>query len=313
MSAAEPALHTFVLELPGPLDIPASVERFRRWGDDLLDRWDGTTLIRTAPHAGGAIPYACTCIGTVEHPGVRVHVADPAHQPIAAAALRRMFVVPTGAALVELAARDSVIARFDAAYPGIRPIVQTDGIAAIVRSISAQQVNLTWAATTRRRLAQHAGQRHIFGPYEVYSLPAAQLAACTVDALRALQFTTRKAEYIVDVARRIASRTLDLDALAAAPDAEIIAQLTAIRGIGRWTAEWYLARTLGRPVVVSGDLGVRKAIGAAYLDGAMPDESQVRELTAHWGDAACVAQELVLYALNRTPAELAPSPAPALS
>lgn len=302
MLAAEPALHTFVLDLAGPLDVAASVERFRRWGDDLLDRWDGDTLIRTTPHAGGAVPYACAPIGTVARPRLRVSVADPAHEPIAAAALHRMFVVAPGDTFAELVARDSVIARLDAAFPGVRPIVQTDGVAAIVRSISAQQVNLAWAATTRRRLAQHAGRRHTIGSYEVYSLPVVQLATCTVEALRGLQFTTRKAEYLVDIAQRVAAGTLDLDALATAADDEIIAQLTAIRGIGRWTAEWYLARTLGRPIVVSGDLGVRKAIGAAYLGGALPDECQVRELTAHWGGAACLAQELVLYALNQPPA-----------
>jgi DNA-3-methyladenine glycosylase II len=293
------AVYAFELDLPGPLDVAASVERFKRWGDDLLDRWDGQTLIRTTPHTSGAVAYACTIIGTVERPRVRVEVAQAEHRPIAERALLGMFVQAPDGALAQLAARDPVIARLDAAWQGIRPIVQTDGVAAIVRSISAQQVNLTWAVTTRRRLALLAGRRHIFGPHEVYSLDAERLAEMTVEQLRALQLTTRKAEYIVDIAQRIASVALDLETLAAAPDDEVIAQLTAIRGIGRWTAEWYLARTLGRPVVVSGDLGVRKAIGAAYLGGAMPTEQQVRELTAHWGAAACVAQELALYALNR--------------
>jgi hypothetical protein len=52
-------------------------------------------------------------------------------------------------------------------------------------------------------------------------------------------------------------------------------------------------------VVVAGDLGVRKVVGALYLEGAMPSETQVRELTAHWGASACVAQELALFALHR--------------
>jgi len=69
-------------------------------------------------------------------------------------------------------------------------------------------------------------------------------------------------------------------------------------GIGRWTAEWLLARTLGRPRVVAGDLGVRKAVGAAYLDGRMPSEAEVRAATAHWGPAAGVAQQLLLHWLS---------------
>jgi DNA-3-methyladenine glycosylase II len=70
-----------------------------------------------------------------------------------------------------------------------------------------------------------------------------------------------------------------------------------IRGIGRWSAEWVLARTLGRPRVVAGDLGVRKAVGLAYLGTTAPSEAEVRAATAHWGESAGVAQALLLHAL----------------
>jgi DNA-3-methyladenine glycosylase II len=293
-------LYTFTIDLAGPLDIAASVERFRLWGDDLLDRWDGQTLVRTAPTtSGAAVPYACAIVGTIDQPRVLVRVNDARHAEIAERAIRATWVGAPDGALAELAARDPVIGGVVARYRGIRPIVQTDGVAALVRSISAQQVNLRWAATTRRRLAEALGVLHRLGERTVYSLSAARLAAADASQLRALQFTTRKAEYIVAIARGIVDGALDLEALATLPDAEVVARLTAVRGIGRWTAEWYLARTLGRPVVVAGDLGVRKAVGAAYLGGALPTEDQVRELTAHWGAAACLAQELLLYALNQ--------------
>jgi 3-methyladenine DNA glycosylase/8-oxoguanine DNA glycosylase len=58
-----------------------------------------------------------------------------------------------------------------------------------------------------------------------------------------------------------------------------------------------LARTLGRPHVVAGDLGVRKAVGIAYFDGARPSENEVRRATVHWGESAAVAQALLLHAL----------------
>jgi DNA-3-methyladenine glycosylase II len=293
-------LHTFAMDLPGPLNIAGSVERFRRWGDDLLDRWDGHTLVRTA-HATGesVVPYAFTAAGTIERPCVAVTVANPADAAHAERALRTMWPAASDVPLADLISRDPVIARLAAQYPGIRPIVHTDGLSAIIRSISSQQVNLRWAVTTRRRLAETLGTRHDLGPHTVYSLSASRLAAASVAQLRALQFTTRKAEYIVEIARSLTTGALDLARLAALPDGDVIDRLVAVRGIGRWTAEWYLARTLGRPVVVAGDLGVRKAVGAAYLGGELPSEPQVRALTAHWGAAACVAQELILYTLNR--------------
>jgi DNA-3-methyladenine glycosylase II len=80
------------------------------------------------------------------------------------------------------------------------------------------------------------------------------------------------------------------------PDDEVIARIVAIRGLGVWTAEWILARTLGRPRVSASDLGVRKAVGKAYFEGRMPSPDEVRAATAHWGAAAAFGQELLLHA-----------------
>jgi DNA-3-methyladenine glycosylase II len=106
---------------------------------------------------------------------------------------------------------------------------------------------------------------------------------------------------VIALARSIVEGTFDPPTLTALPDAAAIERLVALRGIGLWTAEWYLARTLDRPVVVAGDLGVRKAVGLVYRDGALPSERETRELTAHWGAAASLAQELALYALAARP------------
>jgi DNA-3-methyladenine glycosylase II len=70
-----------------------------------------------------------------------------------------------------------------------------------------------------------------------------------------------------------------------------------LRGIGRWSAEWVLARTLGRPRVVAGDLGVRKAVGLAYFGNPQATELEVRRATEHWGESAGTAQALLLHAL----------------
>ena len=99
------------------------------------------------------------------------------------------------------------------------------------------------------------------------------------------------------LARRVLGDPLGFAELDSLPDDEVVRRLIAIPGIGRWSAEWYLARTLGRPVVVAGDLGVRKAVGRWYVDGRVPSEDEVRVLTAHWGEAAGVAQQLLLESL----------------
>jgi DNA-3-methyladenine glycosylase II len=294
---AVPSPGSALVRLIGPLDIPASLELFRRNGDDLIDRWDGTHLLRTLQVGERRAAYACTVAGSIAEPALHVTTDEPEHLAAVEAAVRVTFVPPPPG-FAELLQRDPIIARLDAAYPGLRTVRQFDLLSALVRCISAQQVNLRWAATTRRRLAETFGERHRVGDGVVYGLSAQRLAAATVEEIRALQFTTRKAEYIINVAVAMASGRLQSSVLEALPDEEVIARLVALRGIGRWTAEWILARTLGRPRVVAGDLGVRKAVGVAYLGTALPAEQAVREATAHWGASAGVAQTLLLHGLG---------------
>lgn len=299
--AAVHVAHTaaFDIELPGPLDIAASLEMFRRSGDDLLDRWDGVRLLRTLAVGARAVPFACVSVGALESPILRVEVEDQGDRAVVEAAVRVMFGQAPREEYEALRLADPVVAAVDARYPGMRPVRQFDLLSALVRCISAQQVNLRWATTTRRRLAETFGERHAIGADEVYSLRAERLAALEVADLRALQFTTRKAEYMIGAAQAIASGALDLTTLSALPDEEVIARLVALRGIGRWSAEWILARTLGRPCVVAGDLAVRKVVGRAYLGHVkgepLPDEAAIRGVTAHWGASAAIVQGLLLH------------------
>ncbi len=184
----------FRVALPAPLDVPASLAFLGKWGDDLLDRWDGTHLVRTVNSGGRAIPFVGVSAGTVAEPALDVTIEHTADRPRVEAAVRHMFVFAPPE-FGELLARDPLLAALDARHPGLREVRQLDLFAALVRAISAQQVNLRWATTTRRRLAEAFGERHVVDGQEVYSLAPARLAEVEVAAIRALQFTTRKAEY----------------------------------------------------------------------------------------------------------------------
>jgi len=293
-----------LLRLAGPLDVPGSLEVYRRAGDDLLDRWDGAVWLRTLPLDGRPVAVAARPVGTVSAPALLVAVGDGGDGAAAGRALAGAFVTAP-AALRELAAADPVVAAVADRWPGVGPVLQRDLLTAVVRSISAQQITLRFAAVLRARLARRFGVRHTVpvpggpaeGSGEVWSLDAAALAGAEVAELRALQFSNAKAVAIVTFAGAVAAGRLRLDELAALDDEQVVDRLVAFPGIGRWTAEWLLARTLGRPRVVAGDLGVRKAVGAAYLDGRMPSPTEVRAATAHWGAAAGVAQQLLLHSL----------------
>jgi DNA-3-methyladenine glycosylase II len=291
----------FRADLAGPLDVPASLELFRRFGDDLLDHWDGATLTRTLRVGNKIIPYTATNAGTVEAPALLVRAPSSQNAEAVETAIRATFLPPP-ASYPTLLLGDPVIAALDARFPGLRTVRQFDLFAALIRCVSAQQVNLRWATTTRRRLAEAFGDRHTLDGHAIYSLNPSRIARASATELRALQFTTRKSEYIIAIAEAIATGTLDLQTLVALPDDEVIARLMAIRGVGRWTAEWVLARTLGRPAVVAGDLGVRKGVGRYYLDlppkAPLPSEEETRRAVAHWGDSANLAQTLLLAGIT---------------
>jgi len=285
---------TVEVALDGPLDVPRSLEVLRRWGDDLLDRWDGAVLRRTVPTAAGPLAVACRSVGTVEAPRLAVEAGRADPEVVAVAG---QTFLPWSDAWPAVRDADPALARAEAAAPGVRSLRYPDPFRALVRAVTAQQVNLTFAATLRRRLAEAYGVEHAVGGGVVRSLDPAALAGAAVADLRALQLSTAKATAIVGLGAAASRGELDPARFTGRSDDEVVADLTAHRGVGRWTAEWFLVRVLGRPVVVAGDLGVRKAVGAAYFDGGMPSEAEVREATAHWGPAAAVAQQVLLEAL----------------
>jgi len=144
--------------------------------------------------------------------------------------------------------------------PGLRPPLAPDPFESLVTSITAQQVSLHAAFAIRSRLVERFGER----AGRVYAFPTPQrLSTADEDALVALGFSRRKAEYVLGLARA----PLEWDALAQLPDDDVKRRLVAIRGLGEWTADWFLARHLARPRAwPAGDLALRKAAAAFYPD-----------------------------------------------
>ena len=90
--------YTFTVEFPAPLDIPASLDIFRRTGDDGIDRWDGRVLVRTIRVADTVVPFIGTVVGTVDAPALEVTVAHATQAPAVEHTVRTMFVTAPGAA-----------------------------------------------------------------------------------------------------------------------------------------------------------------------------------------------------------------------
>ena len=238
--------------LPQPYDFALSTARFDVYGRDRASLWYEGGIHRV--FAGREVRIEAS------PGGVDMTPHDAA---IEAEALHFLGLPFDLDAFTAWAQADDVLGRLVAALPGLRPPLQVNPFEALITSITAQQVSLQSAAAIRSRFIERWGiafeHAHAFPTRE-------RVAAATEDELIGVGFSTRKAEYVVGLARA----DLDLEALAHLPDEEVTAQLVAIRGLGEWTADWFLARHLARPHAwPAGDLGLRKAVAAFY--GDVPD------------------------------------------
>jgi DNA-3-methyladenine glycosylase II len=287
----------------GPLDVAATLARYRLWGEDPANRLEGDVLRRVLRLGGALIPYAVRWAGPVED--VRLILEVPGRSvPVAEAAVtevRRLFGLGFDLpGFYRMAKADAALAPLVDRLYGMRPTLAPAPLEMLVGSITAQQVNLTFAFACRARLVRRYGTPVSSHGVEVWAFPdAAALAAARVRELRGLKYSTRKAEYIRDLARAVVTGALDLEALDAAANAEVIERLTALRGLGRWTADWFLARCCGRgDVCPAGDLAVRKAFDHYYGRGRTLSETAIRRRARAWGPHQNLAVHYLLAGMR---------------
>jgi DNA-3-methyladenine glycosylase II len=259
-----------LLRLPEPFDFELSTERFRAFGPDLANLWSDGALHRVVGTTEVRIEEA--------RGGVRVEPLDAETRPVVRKLLGAEFDLD---AFYVWARKDPVLRRLTKALAGFRPPLAPDPFETLVTSITAQQVSLYAAFAIRNRLIERYGRR--IG--RAYTFPTAkQLRRASEDDLGALGFSRRKAEYVLGLAQE----PIDLSELASLPDEEVKQRLVAIRGIGEWTAEWFLARHLARPRAWPvGDVALDKAVRAFYPEAGDVREFGVRfepfqNLTAHY-------------------------------
>jgi 3-methyladenine DNA glycosylase/8-oxoguanine DNA glycosylase len=257
-----------LLRLPEPYDFALSTERFRTFGIDRANLW----------HEGGLYRVVGTREVRIEAApgGVDVEPLDAEIAPVVEKLLGLEFDLD---AFTGWAASQPVLAGLVPKLEGFRPPLAPDPFESLVTSITAQQVSLHAAFAIRTRLIERYGARGRIA----HGFPTREsLVDATEADLVALGFSWRKAEYTLGLARA----DIDLDALAGLDDDEIRARLTALRGLGPWTAEWFLARHLARPRAwPAGDLGLRKAAEVFYgldVHELGPRLDPFQNLSAHY-------------------------------
>ena len=166
-----------------------------------------------------------------------------------------------------------------------------DAFVTLARSIVGQQISVKAAQTVWDRFA-------LLAP----ALTPSEVLRLKIDDMRAAGLSARKVEYLVDLALHFDGNRLHVDAWQGMEDEAIIAELVAIRGIGRWTAEMFLIFYLMRPNVLPlDDVGLITGISQSYFSGEPVSRSDAREVAQAWQPYSSVATWYIWRSLDPLP------------
>jgi DNA-3-methyladenine glycosylase II len=176
---------------------------------------------------------------------------------------------------------------------GLAAAQRTDHFAALVRAIVGQQLSTKAAATIYRKFvdALPGGAPTVAG-----------ISAMTDEQLRGVGMSRQKTAYLRDLCGKVASGALHLDSLDSMADDAVIAELTQIKGIGRWTAEMFLMFRLHRPDVLPvGDLGIVNAVQRVYRLRKKPTPERILKLGEAWRPYRSIASWYLWRSLENEP------------
>jgi DNA-3-methyladenine glycosylase II len=198
-----------------------------------------------------------------------------------------------------LAIRDAVMARLVAEHPGIHVTRRGDAFTTLARAIVGQQISVKAAQTIWDRLVAAAE-----GAGKPIRLDPARLSRMRTATLRRVGLSENKALYIRDLARHFVSGALDPREWPHLADEDLIVRLTAVNGIGRWTAEMFLMFHELRPDVLPvADIGLQKAVALHYHGGTRLPAAELREFAAMWSPWRSVATWYLWRSLDPIPVE----------
>ena len=197
-------------------------------------------------------------------------------------------------AVLDLGKRDRVMRRLMADHPGVWLESRGNPFVTLARSIVGQQISVKAAESVWQRVLTNCGKR---------LTPTAVINAGP-DVLRQSGLSGRKAEYILDLAGHFKNRLVRPARWSDMTDEQVIAELTDIRGIGRWTAEMFLIFNLQRPNILPlDDIGLLKAISLLYFSGEPVSRYEARDVAQGWDPWCTVATWYLWRSLDPIPVE----------
>jgi DNA-3-methyladenine glycosylase II len=272
-----------------PFRLDLTVWALRRRTGNAIDRWDGESYRRAFAFAQTPVAVSISRAARKKGPHLAV-VSDRGRAgPTVEGELRANIDRMLGLQLdlsefYRMAADDDLIAPLVARFRGVRPPRFPSVFEGLVNAVACQQLSLEAGISLLNRLSAAHGKTTSIDGVQLHSFPHPHdLAGLTPQALRRLGFSFRKAASIIEISQAIVSGSLDLEGLTSVPDDEAVARLTKLHGIGRWSAEYVLLRSIGRLHVFPGDdVGARNKLSRWLGLRSALDYDAVAHAVARW-------------------------------
>ncbi|WP_342543047.1 DNA-3-methyladenine glycosylase [Paenisporosarcina sp. FSL H8-0542] len=183
-----------------------------------------------------------------------------------------------------LAEEDAILSGVVSAYKGLRIVGVADLFEALCWSIMGQQISLHVAYALKQKLVTTYGESIEYKEEKYWLFPSPErIATLQVEDLRSLSFTQRKAEYVMGVAGIIATKQLTKEQFVGLSLTEMEARLTAIRGIGKWSANYVIMRCFRHPDAFPiADVGLHNALKKVHNESQKPTLEEIERWSENW-------------------------------
>ncbi|NDI36209.1 Ada metal-binding domain-containing protein [Chengkuizengella sediminis] len=181
--------------------------------------------------------------------------------------------------------KDPIMGQLIKDYYGLRLIKINDLFEALCWSILGQQINLRFAYTLKKRFVQAYGEKFTYKDEDYWIFPKANhICEIPIEDLKEMQISTRKAEYIVGVAKKITDGTLNQKQLGFENNYnKMVDQLTSIRGVGKWTADYTIMKCYSiNSAFPIADVGIHNALKAILALNQKPSIDEIKVLVKQW-------------------------------